>query len=331
MLKNYYFYFNHLSNNPHNTLALEEYFVNNIGEADIILYLYKHRDSVIIGKNQNARVECRYNELEEDGGVLARRISGGGAVFHDMNNLNFSFIVHKDNYDLHKNLEVILNAVKSFGINATFSGRNDITCEGRKFSGNAFCHRGNGIFHHGTILINSDINKLTHYLNVSKEKIESKGIASVRSRVINLAQLNDKITVNSMMHALNKSFNEVYGTLTPLIITDKMQKEADKISERNASWDFIFGLAPKFDVSLKQRFTWGEVDLLLQLRDGHVEEAFVYSDAMDAELIEKIPSALKGKRLISQELSEAVLLIDTNVEGYKILTDISNFILDQQY
>lgn len=331
MPKQHYYFYVSQSNDPHHTLAVEEYIVEHINPGDVVLYLYTHTDSVIIGKNQNAWGECRHEKLARDGGKLARRISGGGAVFHDEGNLNFSFIADKGLYDLHRQLKVMLDAAKAFGIDAEFSGRNDILAEGRKFSGNAFCVRKQGAFHHGTILIDSDMDKLSQYLAVPKDKIESKGIFSVRSRVVNLKELNPGVTPEKMTEALKKAFAAEYGETEDYPFTPEAWDEIKRIEERNSGWDWIFGESPKFDITIKTRFPWGGVELLLCTHEAKVTEAKLYSDAMDADFIEAIPAALVGCVFKSDALAKRIRAIPHTGEQKQIINDIAEYIEQQEY
>ncbi len=330
MSRTYYFYFNP-DQDPYKTLALEEYMVTHVQPGEVILHLYIHADTVVIGRNQNAWNECRHEQLTADGGKLARRISGGGAVFHDIHNLNFSFVAHKDAYDLHRQLKVIVNAAQSFGIHAEFSGRNDILADGKKFSGNAFCHKKENAFHHGTILIDTDMQKLTKYLAVPKEKIESKGISSVRSRVLNLCELNPAITPEKMAAALKQSFEQEYGAASPYQITGEMQREVARLAKRNASWEWLFGQSPSFDIAITTRFSWGGIELQLSLRDAVIEIARVFSDAMDADLIESIPARLTGVRFSSQALAGALRAVPHTGSQKELLDDLVEYILAQKY
>ena len=180
---------------PYLNLATEQHLMETVEEDACILFLWQNQNTVVIGKNQNAWKECRTTLLNEEGGVLARRLSGGGAVFHDLGNLNFTFLVPQAEYDLDRQFTVIKEAVNMLGLNTERSGRNDVLAEGRKFSGNAFYKNGKQAYHHGTLLVDVDMDKLGRYLNPSKAKLQAKGVDSVRSRVVNLKELNSQITI----------------------------------------------------------------------------------------------------------------------------------------
>lgn len=281
--------------NPWYNLALEEYLLNHVQPNEIILYLWQNDHTVVIGKYQNAWKECRCEMLEEEGGKLARRLSGGGAVYHDLGNLNFTFIMDRKLYDLEKQLQVIINAVNHLGIKAEFTGRNDITVDGKKFSGNAFCFLSNSVYHHGTILVNTDFSKLSRYLQVSKEKMKAKSIEadSVQSRVVNLASLQKNITIEAMKENLIKSFADIYGgRLTPVTVDNG--KELNELYKQYSSWEWRFGETPEFDVSLQKRFNWGEIDMGLSVEEGKITDAVIYSDAMDTSLIGALKDLLPG-------------------------------------
>ncbi|MDR2776191.1 MAG: lipoate--protein ligase, partial [Tannerella sp.] len=205
--------------NPYKNIALEEYLLWNVEKDECILYLWQNRHTVVIGINQNPWKEAHVKELEQDGGFLARRMSGGGAVFHDLGNLNFTFLVREGKYDVVRQLDVIIHAVAKFGIYAVRSGRNDILTDGKKFSGNAFFNSRGYCYHHGTLLLNVDMSDLSRYLNVSHTKLQSKGVDSVRSRVINLKDLAPDIAVESLQTALIEAFGEVYGG-SPQLLPD---------------------------------------------------------------------------------------------------------------
>ena len=222
--------------NPYANLALEEALLNAVLPGECILYLWQNQNTVVIGRNQNSRRECRVEALERDGGFLARRLSGGGAVFHDLGNLNFTFLVHREDYSVPRQLDVILRAVQALGIQAEKSGRNDLTAGGRKFSGNAFYSSGGRCYHHGTILIDVDAEKMSHYLHVSAGKLQFKGVPSVRSRVVNLVELVPGITVETVRQALTAAFGEVYhGTPLPFPTERLAGEELRRLEEKFAS------------------------------------------------------------------------------------------------
>jgi lipoate-protein ligase A len=330
MLNKFYFYHN-TDRNPYQTLALEECVLNHIRPDEIMLYLYSHADTVVIGRNQNAWAECRHETLLADGGKLARRVSGGGAVFHDIGNLNFSFIVGREAYDLTRQLKVILDAVRSFGVEAAFSGRNDITADGRKFSGNAFCFRKDGAFHHGTILMRSSMDKIAKYLAVPKDKIETKGISSVRSRVVNLSELNPDITPDLMARALLSSFQAEYGKTRNYPFTPEIAVETAETEKRNASWDWRFGQSPAFDIRFGTRYPWGGAEFCLNLDGAVVTGAQLYSDSMEPELIAAIPAGLSGVPFRSRALANAVLATPHTPDQLPLLRDLADFLLKQNY
>ena len=162
--------------NPYRNLATEKLLLDSVGEDSLILYLWQNEKTVVIGRNQNPLAECNCALLKEENGFLARRLSGGGAVFHDCGNLNFTFLCCTENYDLEKQLRVIQKACEMAGIHAELNGRNDLLADGRKFSGNAFYNSKGKSYHHGTILINADKEKLTKYLTPPKAKLWAKGV-----------------------------------------------------------------------------------------------------------------------------------------------------------
>lgn len=310
------------SHDPHVTLAAEEYILDRLCPGDVVLYLYSHERAVIIGRNQNAWSEVRTAQLFSEGGKLARRISGGGAVYHDSRNLNFSFIASPGSYDLSRQTEVLLSAVKSFGIDAVLSGRNDLLAEGRKFSGNAFCHRKTGSFHHGTILIDTDTAAMSRYLSPPADKIAAKGIASVRSRVINLSELCPSLCVDMMADALLSAFSERYGSPEPYAFPKEAQGELDGLIARNASEEWIFGRSPACDVSITGRFAWGGVELALGVREGHIVSVCVFSDSLLTGFCDKLQKALLNCPFSSREMAAVISGIAAEDEEGRIFSDI---------
>ena len=283
------------SYDPYVNLAFEEALLDATKEDEVWLYLWQNERTVVIGRHQNPWNECKVDMLHEENGRIARRTSGGGAVFHDLGNLNFSFIVGKPLYDLHRQLSVIIDAVKEFGISAEFTGRNDITVDGHKFSGNAFAHAKNASLHHGTLLI--DVNKanLGKYLNPSQDKLQSKGVQSVKARICNLNEYGN-IDIAAAKGALEKSFQKIYEGKAEIVDFDDAVNKAkyDEAYEKQKSKEWIFGKTPKFDTEVYNRFSWGSIKLLISLEKGKISGASCYSDAMEVEFIDEIEKSLLG-------------------------------------
>ena len=278
---------------PYRNLAMEEYMTNHVPDGTCILFLWQNRHTVVIGRNQNCWKECRVNFLEEEGGYLVRRLSGGGAVFHDLGNLNFTFIVRKPDYDVDRQLQVILEAVRRLGIQAEKTGRNDITVEGRKFSGNALYQTGDCCYHHGTLLVHADKENMSRYLNVPREKLASKGVSSVKSRVANLDEFCPGLTVDRVKAALAEAFSQVYGQ-----VAEKM--------EEFESWQWKYGRKIPFEHEMEQRFAWGGIQMQFHVDGGRIQEVNVFSDAMDQELIGNLSERLKGCPYDGNAMCEAV-------------------------
>ncbi len=292
---------------PYRNLAMEEYMTLHAKQGECVLFLWQNRRTVVIGKNQNCWKECRVSALEEDGGFLARRLSGGGAVFHDLGNLNFTFIARRADYNVDRQLQVIIEALKTLGIHSEKTGRNDVTVEGRKFSGNAFYQSGDYCCHHGTLLVDVDSALMSRYLNVSREKLAAKGVSSVKSRVVNLRELLPELTIAQLKEALVNAFSQVYG-LTPRRMdeTELPAGEIDRLAGRFASDQWKYGRKMSFDYEFSRRFDWGDIQLQLHVDRGIVLEAAAYSDAMDPELIGRLPEVLKGCVCGREALCEAV-------------------------
>lgn len=300
-------YFIGAGTDPHRNLAIEEYLTDTVPGDTCILYLWQNRHTVVIGRNQNAWAECRTTELERDSGTLARRLSGGGAVYHDMGNLNFTFSLREADYDLRRQQSVIVEACRLLGIPAEISGRNDILTNGCKFSGNSFYNHAGCAFHNGTLLVSVDMANLGKYLTPSKAKLESKGVASVRSRVINLTELRPSLTIAEMAQAMVQAFEHVYGlTAQELRESDFDEAEIARRYERFHSYDWIYGKTFPLSFACSERFAWGEVTLRLAVEKGVCTETAVYSDAMDAEFASALEEALVGSRFTVDALCERI-------------------------
>ena len=288
---------------PYRNLAVEEYLMETVQPGECILYLWQNQNTVVIGRNQNPWKECRTSLLEEEGGHLARRLSGGGAVFHDLGNLNFTFLVNEEEYDLDRQLWVIKAACRELGLSAERSGRNDVLVDGRKFSGNAFYHSKGKAYHHGTLLVDVDGEKLARYLSPSKAKLRAKGVDSVRSRVVNLVELVPGLTCERMALAMERAFAEVYEL--PLEQADESRLDIETVERlcvRNGSREWLYGPRLPLSFECEERFDWGSVLLQLQVESGVVVQAKVYSDAMDWELAPALERLLVGSEFSQQAL-----------------------------
>lgn len=293
--------------NPHTNLALETHLMNITPTGTCILYLWQNKNTVVIGKNQNPWLECRTSLLEEEGGVLARRTSGGGAVYHDLGNLNFTFIMRKEDYDLDKQMSVIQTACALAGIQAEKSGRNDILADGRKFSGNAFFQNRTHAYHHGTLMVDVDRNKLGRYLSPPKAKLEAKGVASVRSRVVNLKELNPKLTIDTMKSYMKEAFCRVYGLdAEPLPLSQEDTTEIARLAAEYGSWEYLFGAPLPFTFQCESHFSWGHIQLQLDAKEGIITSAKIYSDAMDWALPQLVEKALIGCRFETAAMQKAL-------------------------
>ncbi len=307
--------------NPYNNLAKEKLLFDSVAEDEMILYLWQNKNTVVIGKNQNAYAECPTELLKKDGINLARRLSGGGAVFHDLGNLNFTFISSAKNQSTQNNLKIISLACKMCGIEAEVSGRNDILADGRKFSGNAFYNSKGKAYHHGTILICENKDKLSKYLTPSEAKLKAKGVKSVRSRIINLCELNPDITCDIMRENLSKAFEGFYEKKAE-IIDELNEKEIKILSQKYQSHEYLFGTQPPFEIEFSNRFEWGSISLGLSVEKGIIKNTAVYSDSMDFELGEKVKSALCGCRFEKHSVKKAL----ENVLNSDIANDITELL-----
>ena len=307
------FIYNAQGTDPQENLAAEKVLMDALQPGEAMLYLWQNLNTVVIGKNQNAWLECRTSLLADEGGKLARRLSGGGAVFHDLGNLNFTFLLCKEDYDLDRQVTVIQKACALAGIAAEKSGRNDLLADGRKFSGNAFYQDKIHAYHHGTLMVDVDKDKLGRYLSPPKAKLQAKGVASVRSRVVNLRELAPTLTIEAMRAFMTQAFQEVYGLWAEAFcLTDAMEQEIRELKEVYSSWDYLYGSPLSFTFSCEDRFSWGSIQLQLEAKSGIITDARIYSDAMDWELAPHLDEALTGRAFRLEDMVAAVESVITN-------------------
>lgn len=290
------------SYDPWFNLSLEEYMFKNISKNQSILFLWRNQNTVVIGRAQNAWKECNTRRMERDGIKLARRSSGGGAVFHDLGNTCFTFISTQENYNKHLSTNIVLNGLNRIGIKAFFSGRNDLvinTTEGeRKISGSAYRETPGCQFHHGTLLLHVDIAKLSYYLNPDPKKLETKGIASVRSRVANLNKLKPDINHEEVCQGLAEEFFDHYKMrVTPEILSIDNFYHMPGFSEqfnKQRDWNWNFGNTPIFTHQLDTHFSWGNVTLYFNIKRGIIDCCRIFTDCLEPAPLEILEQNLIG-------------------------------------
>lgn len=312
--------------NPWFNLATEDWIFQALDANSHTLFLWRNSETVVIGRSQNPWVECKIDKMQADDIFLARRQSGGGAVFHDLGNTNFTFLSPKDSYDQEANFTIIFNALKKLGIDAELSGRNDMQVGDRKISGSAFKHAADRSFHHGTLLVNASMQKLGDYLNPHPLKLKAKGIKSVRARVANLKEFNETINHETLSEAIIEAFCEYYGDTAPVEELDEAslakQPTLNKYYQQMADWNWRFGKTPEFSHHIETRFDWGIIDLHLDVKQAVICDVVIFSDALNVELIDWLKESLTG---IKYNKNDVKLALDKLKEHQpELATQIDN-------
>lgn len=297
---------------PAINLALEEYVLENFGETDSFLLFYINEPSIIIGRNQNTIEEINTDYVDSQGIKVVRRLSGGGAVYHDFGNLNFSFITQDDGESFHnfaKFTGPVVEALQSIGVPAELKGRNDLLADGRKISGNAqFATKGR-MFSHGTLMFDSEIEHVVSALNVKKEKIESKGIKSIRSRVVNISEfLENKITMAEFKELILKhifSVEKVEDVPEYILTKEDWQNVHEIADQRYKRWEWNFGKSPAFNKQASHKFPSGLVDVRLDVKKGIIENCKIYGDFFGVGPIEDVERKLIGVKHERQAIEAA--------------------------
>ena len=298
--------------NPYLNLAVESNLLDNFLPNTVSLFLWKNKQTVVIGTNQNPYSECDTESLLNEGGFLARRRTGGGAVYHDLGNLNFSFVADKNIYDVKRQMQVIQKALLDFNLETEVSGRNDITYQGRKFSGNAFAKTKNQGLHHGTILIKTDSERLQKYLKVKPAKLHKHGVKSVSSRVINLSEVAD-ITSDNIIPHLIRAFEDVYqGSATIISFDNLCDENAIRLSQHIGSDEYLIGKWKEFHTKKSATFDWGSIDLDIDIdeENGIIKDINIASDSLEPKSIEAAIELLKGANIKENPSSENQIVND---------------------
>ncbi|MBU3161064.1 lipoate--protein ligase [Clostridium frigoris] len=318
------------SNNPYFNLALEEYFLKYKDLKDDVLILWQNEPVIVVGKNQNTYEELNFEYVNSNNIKVVRRLSGGGAVYHDFGNLNFTII--ETNSNIHKNdfsffALPVISCLSKLGVKASFSGRNDILIDGKKFSGNSqyFCK--DKLLHHGTLLFTSDLSMLSKALNVKKDKFECRGIKSVGSRVANISDfVNDKISIKEFKDMLLGSiFEDRNEKAKNYILTDDDIKKIDELVENKyGTWKWNFGKSPKFNYEKEMRFGAGSVSIKMNVLDGFIKNFKIYGDFFEENTIEELEALFSNKRF---DLIEIKTIIDgINISDYILNINNEDFV-----
>lgn len=298
--------------NPHLNLATEEWIFHNLDPSQQILFLWRNEETVVIGRNQNPWSECNLAQMKNDNVHLARRTTGGGAVFHDLGNTNFTFLSPKDFYKRENNVQIIFDALKNFGIQGEASGRNDLLIpfpDGpRKFSGSAYREKKDRAFHHGTLLLHTDLTRLGNYLTPNPKKLQAKGKESVRARVANLTEVAANLKHEQIVDTMVNAFEKFYGgkaeieslTMESLKKIPELKEQYDSLS----SWEWLYGNTLEFNHKMDEYLSLGFFDFQFKVEDGIIKDLKIFTDCLYPTLIEDLSQGLRGKPYRGETVQE---------------------------
>ncbi|MBR6921990.1 MAG: lipoate--protein ligase [Clostridia bacterium] len=300
------------STDPYFNLAAEQYLLDT--EDGEIFMLWRNDKAVIIGRNQNAYAEIDRAFVKEHDIAVVRRLTGGGAVFHDLGNVNFTFISPKrddDLLDFSHFCAPVVTALRKLGVPAELSGRNDMTVNGRKFSGNAACVYNGKSMHHGTLLFSADVSEIEGSLHVDPEKMQSKGIKSVRSRVCNLKEYLPDLDVTGF-------FNYLISEIAPdaSYFSDEQIKGIQKLKdEKYGTWEWNYGVSKQYAKTAKKRYPFGSVEISYTAENGILSDVKISGDYFGTSPTKELENRLKGCRLSYGELCGALSGADEFISG----------------
>lgn len=302
--------------NPYFNLALEEYLLKEMHLDEECFMLWQNRPAIIVGRNQNTWDEINLEFVKKNNVAVVRRMTGGGAVYHDLGNLNFTFIApgrKEAAYDFARFARPVVLALKEMGVPAEFCGRNDIVVDGKKVSGNAQYRYNDLVLHHGTLLFDFQIENMVQALNVSKDKIASKGVASVRSRVANIREyLARPLSMDEFRESLIESISRTGASgLRNYILTEEDILRTEQLREsKYETWDWNFGASPPFGWRKSRRFDWGKVDVLLDIREGLIAGCRIYGDFFGSDDISPLEKCLVGLPYQEEAIRQALARVD---------------------
>lgn len=302
---------------PYLNLAFEEWLLGNIQPGDAVLYLWRNKNTVVIGRCQNPWAECQIDLMNNEHVTLARRPSGGGAVFHDLGNTNFTFLNHASEFNKNTNTQIIIESLRSLGVTASPSGRNDILVDGRKVSGSAFRETLTGCFHHGTLLVDVDLQVMSKYLTPDQSKLASKGVSSIQARVANLNSFCPDLNYEKLSEHIIESFRSTYGVpaITCESFSEKQMRSLSGFSsyvEKFSSWSWLYGKTPLFTHKMSGRFVWGGMEILFEVKNGLIEGVRIFSDCLDPDLIENMEKSIKARKYEKKSVADELLKVMKN-------------------
>lgn len=315
------------STDPRFNLALEQYVFDEMPREESYFILWQNDNTIVIGKHQNTAEEINHKFVKEHDITVVRRLSGGGAVYHDMGNINFTFITDAGNLEelnLHAFCEPVVRTLKTVGIDAVSGGRNDILIDGKKFSGNAQYVKEGRIMHHGTLMFDSDLSVVAQALNVSEDKFVSKGFKSVHSRVTNIAPcMKVPMDMNGFKELLKKNMVAQNGLSEYQLTRDDLDRIHQIKAERYDTWEWNYGFSPEYQVKKNRRFEGcGQICLYMDVDGGKITaldcSGDFFGDGMTAEL---------KSRLTGCELKESSLR--QKLEGFPVEKSFANFSVDK--
>lgn len=289
------------SYNPYYNFALEEVLLHSCEQKqDYILYLWQNDNTIVIGRNQSVYTECNLKYAEKHNTIIARRLTGGGAVYHDLGNLNFTIIVPKNAYDKSISASIIVNAINAVGIPASLTGRNDIVCGDLKFSGSAYYSSAQAGLHHGTIMVDVDLERMQELLYTSQSKIAKKGVSSVRSRVVNLKTVNQDISVNRLKELIKFSFIKMFGenSIIKYGIDYLEEVEAVKLEEKYSSEQWNINQVEEYDLQIKEKYDWGYLILSCCMSGQNPKKFSISSDSLYPDMVDSVAAELNGRSMM---------------------------------
>ncbi len=297
--------------------ALEEFALTHLDRDETYLMFYRMTPTVIVGRNQNTIEEVNMDYIRSHDITVTRRLSGGGAVYNDPGNLSFSFIT-RDDGDSFNNYrrftEPVIRALKHLGVDARLEGRNDLTVDGKKISGNAqFVTKGR-IFSHGTLLFDVNLENVSLALNPDAEKYESKGIKSVRSRVTNIREhLSEDMDIRQFRETLLHYLFEGENKIPEYAITDEDWIHIVSLAKkRYRNWEWVFGKSPEFNVKKSRRFSGGRVDVRLAVKKGYIEHLSIFGDFFGTEDVSEVERLLTGIQYKKDTVADRLKTLDVH-------------------